>query len=118
MLRGQCWVASVVDASMSPARTPARPSPFKLSDGDNTMVALSVTQSAQTLYVLLRGLEQKNLMDVTITSYGQAVPAQDVTQRSYTFPNAKPAEAVEYVLGPAKGNIVQDKFFRPGAHAP
>ena len=54
----------------------------------------------------------------TITSYGQAVTAQDDTQRSYTFPNAKPAEAVEYVLGAAKDKVVQDNFFRPGAHAP
>ena len=52
------------------------------------------------------------------TSYGQAAPAQDDTQRSYTFPNAKPAEAVEYVLGAAKDNVVQDNFFRPGARAP
>ena len=92
--------------------------PFKLSDGDKTMVALNGAKSAQTLYVLLRGLEQKNHLDVTITSYGQAVPAQDDTQRSYTFPNAKPAEAVEYVLGQAKDKVVQDNFFRPGAHAP
>ena len=92
--------------------------PFKLSDGDKTMVALSDAKSAQTLYALLRGLEQKNHLDVTITSYGQAVPTQDNTQRSYTFPNAKPAEAVEYVLGQAKDKVVQDNFFRPGAHVP
>ena len=92
--------------------------PFKLSDGDKTMVALSGAKSAQTLYALLRGLEQNKHLDVTITSYGQAVPAQDDTQRSYTFPNAKPAEAVEYVLGQAKDKVVQDNFFRPGAHAP
>ena len=46
------------------------------------MVALQGAQSAQTLYVLLRGLEQKNHLDVAITSYGQAVSAQDDTQRS------------------------------------
>ena len=55
---------------------------------------------------------------MTITSYGQAAPAQDDTQRSYIFPNAKPAEAVEYVLGAAKDKVVQDNFFRPGAYAP
>ena len=56
---------------------------------------------------------------MTITSYGQAVPTQDsAEQRSYTFPNAKPAEAVEYVLGQAKDKVVQDNFFRPGAYAP
>ena len=82
------------------------------------MVALSGAKGAQTLYALLRGLEQKNLMDATITSYGQAVPAQDDTQRSYTSPNTKPAEAVEYVLGAAKDNIVQDNCFRPGAYVP
>ena len=92
--------------------------PFKLSDGDKTMVALSGAKSAQTLYALLRGLEQNNHLDVTITSYGQAVPSLDETQRSYTFPNANPAEAVEYVLGQAKDKVVQDNFFRPGAHAP
>ena len=82
------------------------------------MAALSGAHTAQTLYALLRGLEQKNPLDVTITSYGQAVPAQDDTQRSYTFPNANSAEAVEYVLGAAKDKVVQDNFFRPGAHAP
>ena len=98
--------------------------PFKPSDGDKTMVALPDAKSAQTLYVLLRGLERSYItprwddLDVTITSYGQAVPAQDNTQRSYTFPNAKPAEAVEYVLGQAKDKVVQDNFFRHGAHAP
>ena len=92
--------------------------PFKLSDGDKTMVALSDAKSAQTLYALLRGLEQKNHLDVTITSYGQAVPAQGDTQRSYTFPNANPAEAVAYVLGQATDKVVQNNFFRPGAHAP
>ena len=92
--------------------------PFTLSDGDKTMVVLSEAKSAQTLYAVLRGLEQKNYLDVQITSYGQAVPAQDDTQRSYTFPNAKPAEAVEYVLGQAKDKVLQDNFFRPGAHAP
>ena len=92
--------------------------PFKLSDGDRTLVALSDAKSAQTLYALLRSLEQKNHLDVTITSYGQAVPAQDNTQRSYTFPNAKPAEAVEYVLGAAKDNVVQDNSVRRGAHVP
>ena len=81
------------------------------------MVAMSGAKSVQTLYVLLR-LEQKNHLDVTITSYGQAVPARDDTQRSYTFPNAKPAEAVESVLGQAKDKVVQDNFFRHGAHAP
>ena len=92
--------------------------PFKLSDSDKTMFALQDAKSAQTLYALLRGLEQNNHLDVTTTSYGQAVPAQDYTQRSYTFPNAKPAEAVEYVLGQAKDKVVQDNFFRHGAHAP
>ena len=92
--------------------------PFKLSDGDKTMVALNAAKSAQTLYALLRGLEQKNHLDVTITSYGQAVPAQDDAQRSYTFPNANSAEDVEYVLGQAKDKVVQDNFFWPGAHAP
>ena len=93
--------------------------PFKLSDGDKTMVALSGAKSAQTLYVLLRGLEQQDHLEVTITSYGQAVAVTgDDAQRSYTFPNAKPAEAVEYVLGQAKDKVVQDNFFRPGAHAP
>ena len=92
--------------------------PFKLSDGDKTMVALPGAKSAQTLYVLLRGLEQENHLEVTVTSYGQAVPAQDNTQRSYTFPNAKPAEAVEYVLGQASKDVVQGNFFRAGAHAP
>ena len=82
------------------------------------MVALSGAKGAQTLYALLRGLDQKGHLEVTITSYGQAVPAQDDTQRSYTFPNANPAEAVEYVLGPAKDNVVPDNVFRPGAHAP
>ena len=98
--------------------------PFKLSDGDTTMVALPDAKIAQTLYALLRGLERSYGLweavpaHVTITSYGQAVPAQDNTQRSYTFPNAKPAEAVEYVLGQAKDKVVQDNFFRHGAHAP
>ena len=92
--------------------------PFKLSHGDKTLVALNDAKRAQTLYALLRGLEQRNNLGITITSYGQAVPAQDNTQRSYTFPNAKPAEAVEYVLGQAKDKVVQDNFFRPGAHAP
>ena len=92
--------------------------PFKLSDGDKTMVALNEAKSAQTLYALLRGLEQNNHLDVTITSYGQAVPARDDTQRSYTFPNAKPAGAVEYVLGQPKGKVVQGNLFRPGARAP
>ena len=82
------------------------------------MVVLSEAKSAQTLYVVLRGLEHKNYLDVQITSYGQAVPAQDDTQRSYTFPNGKPAEAVEYVLGQAKDKVLQGNFFRPGAHAP
>ena len=50
------------------------------------MVALSDAKSAQTLYALLRGLEKKNHLGVTITSYGQAVPNQDDAQRSYTFP--------------------------------
>ena len=92
--------------------------PFKLSDGDKTMVALNDAKSAQTFYSLLRSLEQQNYLDVTITSYGQAAAAQDDAQRSYTFPNATPAEAVEYVLGQAKDKVVQDNFFRPGAHAP
>ena len=92
--------------------------PFKLSDGDKTMVALSGAKSAQTLYVLPRGLEQKGHLELTVTSYGQAVPSLNNTQRSYTFPNAKPAEAVEYVLGQAKDKVVQDNFFRHGAHAP
>ena len=92
--------------------------PFKLSDGDTTLVALNEAKNAQTLYALLRGLEQQNHLDVTITSYGQAVPKMDDTQRSYTFPNAKPAEAVEYVLGQAKDKVVQDNFFRHGARAP
>ena len=92
--------------------------PFKLSDGDRTLVALSDAKSAQTLYALLRGLEKNNHLDVTITSYGQAVPNQDDTQRSYTFPKANPAEAVEYVLGQANKDAVQGNFFRAGAHAP
>ena len=92
--------------------------PFKLSDGDKTMVAVSDAKSAQTLCALLRGLEQKNHLDVAITSYGQAVPSPDKTQHSYTFPDAKPAEAVEYVLGQASQDIVQGNFCRAGAHAP
>ena len=68
--------------------------PFKLSDGDKTMAALSGAKSAQTLYVLLRGLGQKGHLEVTITSSGKAVPSQDKTPRSYSFPNAQPAEAV------------------------
>ena len=92
--------------------------PFKLSDGDKTMVALNGAKSAQTLYSLLRSLEQQNYLDVTITSYGQAAAAQDGAQRSYTFPNATPAEAVEYVLGQAKDTVAAGNFFRPGAHAP
>ena len=91
---------------------------LQLRNGDETLVALQDAKTAQTLYALLRSLEQKGHLEVTITSYGQAVPAQDDTQRSYTFPNAKPAEAVEYVLGAAKDKVVQDNFFRPGAHAP
>ena len=82
------------------------------------MFALQDGKSAQTLYVLLRGLDQKGHLEVTITSYGQAVPSPDKTQRSYTFPDVKPAEAVEYVLGQAGKDVVQGNFFRAGAHVP
>ena len=93
--------------------------PFKLSDGDKTLVALNGAKSAQTLYALLRGLEQQDHLEVTITSYGQAVAVTgDDAQRSYTFPNANPAENVEYVLGQATDKVTQGNFFRPGAHAP
>ena len=93
--------------------------PFKLSDGDKTLVALNDARRAQTLYALLRGLEQDNHLDVTITSYGKAVPAQqEGSQRSYTFPNANPDNDVEYVLGRATDTVVQMNFFRAGAHAP
>ena len=37
--------------------------PFKLSDGDKTMAALSGAKSAQTLYAVRRGLEQKGHLD-------------------------------------------------------
>ena len=56
---------------------------------------------------------------MTITSYGQAVAVTgDDAQRSYTFPNANPAENVEYVLGQANDKVTQGNFFRPGAHVP
>ena len=82
------------------------------------MVALNGAKSAQTLYTLLRGLEQQDHLEVTNTSYGKAVAVTDDVQRSYTFPNANPAENVEYVLGQANDKVTQGNFFRPGAHAP
>eukprot|EP00974_Lingulodinium_polyedra_P013237 1284191-Lingulodinium_polyedra.AAC.1 len=46
--------------------------PFQLRNGGETLVALQDTKTAQTLYVLLRSLEQKGHLDVTFTSFGQA----------------------------------------------
>ena len=96
--------------------------PFKLSDGGKTMVALKEGKSAQTLYVVLRGLELNNHMDVTITSYGVAAPGQEgeQAQRSYTFPHETPDEAAEYVLGQLKDKTgtIPENLFRLGACAP
>ena len=92
--------------------------PFQLRNGDKTLVALQDAKTAQTLYALLRSLEQKGHLDVTLTSFGQAVATQDKAQRSYSFPKAKPDEAVEYVLGKASKDTVPGNFFRAGARAP
>ena len=76
-------------------------------------------KTAQTLYSLLRDLEQKGHLEVTLTGYGKAVAATEGTQRSYSFPQAKPDVDVAYVFGQhTSKDTVPGNFFRTGARPP
>ena len=96
--------------------------PFQLEDGDRTLTALPDAKGpAQTLYSLLRSLENEGFLDITITQYGQATASTGGgSERSYTFPDDNPSEAVGYVLSEKAARVGAattkvDNLFKSGA---